>query len=178
MALPGPLHHQRLRRSPREIPVLREKVAEVMRRSELPASSHDGKALMHILEILPRDELFQSTTDELLRDRHGCGAAAGTPASEAVHAPRQLRPLLLLPRLRAARPLQQPGTPENPAHPVPGLNGKSVEHNVTLSESALARMHIIVRTTPWKLPKYDRVVTRDRRSPWRYVPGRTNCKTC
>ena len=37
-----------------------------MARSGIQPESHDGKALANILESLPRDELFQSTTDELL----------------------------------------------------------------------------------------------------------------
>src|SRR3546814_14616784 len=38
-----------------------------MRRSGLAFNSHSGKALRHILETLPRDELFQSTEDELFQ---------------------------------------------------------------------------------------------------------------
>jgi len=52
-------------RSAWEIPFIRGKADAVMARSGLPADSHDGKALQNILESLPRDELFQSTTDEL-----------------------------------------------------------------------------------------------------------------
>ncbi|MEX2408519.1 MAG: hypothetical protein WD489_05370, partial [Rhodovibrionaceae bacterium] len=46
-------------RSPREIPLLRHKVDAVMSRAGFMPGSHDGKALMHILESYPRDELFQ-----------------------------------------------------------------------------------------------------------------------
>src|SRR3546814_11057974 len=38
-----------------------------MRESGLKPNSHSGKALKHILETLPRDELFQSSQDELLK---------------------------------------------------------------------------------------------------------------
>ena len=38
-----------------------------LRRSGLDANSHDGKALQHILESFPHDELFQSTVAELSR---------------------------------------------------------------------------------------------------------------
>ena len=34
-------------------------------RAGFAAESHDGKALLHILETFPRDELFQITEDEL-----------------------------------------------------------------------------------------------------------------
>lgn len=58
-------------RSPREIPLLAEKVQRVLDRSELTPRSHDYKALMHILETLPRDELIQANVEELARIAHG-----------------------------------------------------------------------------------------------------------
>ena len=42
-----------------EVPIIRRKVAEVIRRSGLTPSSHAGKALMNALDSYPRDELFQ-----------------------------------------------------------------------------------------------------------------------
>lgn len=44
--------------SPRRIPILREKVNWVMENSGLNANSHDGKALLTILDSHPRDELL------------------------------------------------------------------------------------------------------------------------
>jgi glutamate dehydrogenase len=52
--------------SPSEIPVIRRKVAEVIDRFGLDPQSHDGKAVLAVLETWPRDELFQSTVDELV----------------------------------------------------------------------------------------------------------------
>jgi glutamate dehydrogenase len=52
-------------RRPAQIPYVREKVDEVLRRSGLRENSHGQKALVHILETLPRDELFQSSIEEL-----------------------------------------------------------------------------------------------------------------
>jgi glutamate dehydrogenase len=51
--------------SPRYIPVLRRKVTGVLQRSELAPGSHDARALLHILESYPRDELFQADADDL-----------------------------------------------------------------------------------------------------------------
>ena len=53
------------RASPREIPLLRGKVQSVLGRAGFPSSSHDGKALLEILESYPRDALFQIDTDDL-----------------------------------------------------------------------------------------------------------------
>ncbi|HLW74034.1 MAG TPA: NAD-glutamate dehydrogenase, partial [Gammaproteobacteria bacterium] len=142
--------------SPREIPVLREKVAEVMRRSEMPSSSHDGKALMHILETLPRDELFQSTTDELFETAMGVVQLQERQRVKLFMRRdsfgRFFSCLVYVPRDRYNTQVRQ----KMEAVLFQALNGKSVEHTVVLSESALARVHIIVRTTPWQLPKYDR----------------------
>ena len=49
-----------------DTPLVRRKVDEVVKMSGLQAGSHAGKALMHILETLPRDELFQASSEELL----------------------------------------------------------------------------------------------------------------
>ena len=50
---------------PREIPLLRDKVEAVVKKANFPADGHNAKALQHILETHPREELFQSTVDEL-----------------------------------------------------------------------------------------------------------------
>ncbi|GIU41406.1 NAD-glutamate dehydrogenase [Shewanella colwelliana] len=52
-------------RSPREIPLLAEKIQRVLDASGLTPRSHDYKALMHILETLPRDEIIQARESEL-----------------------------------------------------------------------------------------------------------------
>jgi len=51
--------------SARSTPLLRHKVAHILQRAGFPPASHDAKALVHILDGLPRDELFQSSEQEL-----------------------------------------------------------------------------------------------------------------
>ena len=51
--------------SPRQIPLLRQKVRDVVARAALRPRSHSAKSLRYILETFPRDELFQSSEDEL-----------------------------------------------------------------------------------------------------------------
>jgi glutamate dehydrogenase len=53
--------------SPRYIPFLRHKVEKVLEELHFPSDSHNGKAALHILEVLPRDDLFQATQDELIK---------------------------------------------------------------------------------------------------------------
>src|SRR5690606_24408910 len=58
-------------RRPWEIPLVRERHEYVMRKSGLSPNGHSGKALRHIIESLPRDELFQASEEELLRTATG-----------------------------------------------------------------------------------------------------------
>ncbi len=61
----GLLTSQAYTGSPRDIPFLRHKVESVLKMAGYPAASHAGKALQHVLETFPRDELFQIDVDEL-----------------------------------------------------------------------------------------------------------------
>ncbi|MCH4296407.1 NAD-glutamate dehydrogenase [Shewanella sp. 3B26] len=58
-------------RSPREIPLLAQKVQRVLDNSGLVPKSHDYKALVNILENLPRDEIIQASEQELAHVAHG-----------------------------------------------------------------------------------------------------------
>jgi glutamate dehydrogenase len=51
--------------SPTLIPVIRVKFSAVLDRSGLDLTAHEGKDLATVLEMFPRDELFQSNVDEL-----------------------------------------------------------------------------------------------------------------
>jgi glutamate dehydrogenase len=46
-----------------DIPLLRQKATNIVKRSGFSEQWHDGKALIHILESFPRDELFQASED-------------------------------------------------------------------------------------------------------------------
>src|SRR4029077_10013768 len=52
-------------RSVREIPMLRLKAKRTIERAGLDPHSHNGKALVDILETFPRDEFFQITDGQL-----------------------------------------------------------------------------------------------------------------
>ncbi|GAB1256988.1 NAD-glutamate dehydrogenase GdhB [Aurantivibrio plasticivorans] len=51
--------------SPTAIPIISDKVGYVFSKAGLEVDSHTGKMLKQILETFPRDELFQSTPEEL-----------------------------------------------------------------------------------------------------------------
>jgi len=52
-------------RSVRQIPYVRHKVTQVLQRAGFDPNSHSGKALAHIIEEYPRDDLFQVDVDTL-----------------------------------------------------------------------------------------------------------------
>jgi glutamate dehydrogenase len=52
-------------RSPREIPLIRRKIASVIANSGFSPNSHSGKGLLNVLEHFPRDEMFQIEIEHL-----------------------------------------------------------------------------------------------------------------
>jgi glutamate dehydrogenase len=51
--------------NPRLIPILRRKVEQVMELSDLEWAAHESREMVRVLEVFPRDELFQSSVREL-----------------------------------------------------------------------------------------------------------------
>ncbi|MFO1067375.1 MAG: NAD-glutamate dehydrogenase [Geminicoccaceae bacterium] len=132
--------------SPRQIPLLREKLERVMARAPYPAGGHAAKALANILETYPRDELFQSSEDELfatatevvrLQDRQRLRLFIrpdpfGRSASCLVYVPRERYTTALRERIRTI--LEE------------ALAGRDTEYQAQVSESSLARILFTVRT--------------------------------
>ncbi len=52
--------------NPTRIPLLRNKVSNVMNLTGVEPTSHAGKVIQNIIDTLPRDDLFQATEEELL----------------------------------------------------------------------------------------------------------------
>jgi len=141
--------------NPADIPLLRRKVANVVARAGLAVGSHAGKALLNILATYPRDELFQTGEDELLRtaigilhlyDRQRFRLFVRRDAFE-----RFVSCLIYAPRENYSTEMRQKWQ----AILMDAFNGTSSEFNVSLSESVLARIHITVRTTPGAIPEFD-----------------------
>ncbi|MCL6537034.1 MAG: NAD-glutamate dehydrogenase [Acidothermus sp.] len=137
------------------IPVIRQKVRQVVERSGLAATSHDGKALLEILEEYPRDDLFQISVPELyrvalgvlhLRERRRLRLFLrreeyGRFFSCLVYLPRDRYSTDV--RLRIREIL------------VDALNGTSVDDALRVTDSVLARVHFVVRVPPGSTPNID-----------------------
>ncbi|MDM0108400.1 NAD-glutamate dehydrogenase [Variovorax sp. J22R24] len=152
-----------------DIPMLRRKVAEVIARAGLASGSHSGKALVNILETYPRDELFQTGTNELLSTSMGI-LHLGERQRFRLFVRRDpferfLACMLYAPRENYTTELREKWQ----AILVQAFNGTSSEFNVHLSESVLALIQITVRTRPGNIPPFDvreleqRLVTAARR---------------
>ncbi|HET7126983.1 MAG TPA: NAD-glutamate dehydrogenase domain-containing protein, partial [Lysobacter sp.] len=135
-------------RRPWDIPLVRERYQSVMRKSGLVATGHSGKALRHILETLPRDELFQSSEQELYDTAMGI-----LGLQERVRSRLFLRrdrfgrfwsALAYIPRERMSTQVRH----RIEAMLRDALNGEFVDTNVTIGESPLAQLHMIVRPRP------------------------------
>ena len=140
-------------RSPREIPLLRHKIERIMNRSGLQPRSHGGKGLMHILDTFPRDELFQASVEDLYRIAAGIFGLQERQRTRLFLRRDPFRRffscLVFVPRDKYNTQIRR--RIEDVL--MRALNGKSVESNVQLAESNLARVHSIVRTSPADRPK-------------------------
>jgi glutamate dehydrogenase len=133
-------------RSPRDIPVLRHKVQTVIAHFGLAPQSHDGKAVLHVLDTYPRDELFQASTEALIPIVRGIVNLYDRQQvrlfvrRDGYH--RFWSCLLYVPRDRYSTEVRE----RIEALVRDAYGATAIESSVQLSESALARVHLIVRT--------------------------------
>jgi glutamate dehydrogenase len=142
-------------RSPWEIPLLRHKVEQVTKRAGFAPSSHDDKSLQHILDTFPRDELFQATEDDLydialgilhLQERQRVALFMRRDPYE-----RFVSCFVYLPRDRHTTALRLQIQDILAA----AFNGKVTTWYTHMGDGPLARLHIIVATTPGQIPNVD-----------------------
>jgi glutamate dehydrogenase len=142
-------------RSVSEIPFLRRKAARTIERSGLPPGGHDGKALIQILETLPRDEMFQITEDELfhmamgilqLQDRLRIAYFMRKDVFE-----RFVSCLVYVPRDRYTSSVRE----RIKAVLADAYKGTISAFYTQITDSPLARGHFIVKTTPGQIPDID-----------------------
>jgi glutamate dehydrogenase len=150
------------RESVTAVPLVREKVAEVLRRADAPADSHTGRAVRTVLESFPRDELFEIDVDALYPVVMGIVGLQERQLVRAFvvheHNPHYATALVYLPRQRftidaAARVAVVVRR---------AFGGDREEHSTLVGTSALARVTVSVRcpSAPIPAPDLDEVVRR------------------
>jgi glutamate dehydrogenase len=131
---------------PAEIPLLRRKLEAVIQHFGLPAQSHDAKSVVNVIETFPRDELFQTPVNELIASVRGIVNLYERRRvrlfvrrdqyerfySCLVYVPRDRYNTEV--RERIERIVRE------------RFGGTHVESQVQISDSALARLHLLVRT--------------------------------
>ena len=138
---------------PRQVPWLRLKLKRVVEHFPFAANSHDGKRLQHILQTLPRDELFQASVPDLIR----C-ARAVLVLQERERVRLILRRdefqrfwscLVFLPRERCDSQAQA----RIEALLRTALHGNSLDSSLAIGDDPLAQLHILVRVDPTSRPR-------------------------
>ncbi len=140
---------------PRTIPLLRRKIEAVMHRAGLAPASHDGKALSHILDTFPRDELFQISVDELYEIATGILQLGGLPRIKLFlrfdRFNRFVSAILLAPRDHINLRLRD----QIHALLASALNGRPSAVETVVTDSALIRLHYVVGRNDGPLPPLD-----------------------
>ena len=139
-----------------EVPLIRGKVRDVAARSGLAPESHLGKAMTHVLETFPRDELFQMTADELFEIATGI-VHLGERQRFRLFVRRDLFErfvscLIFVPRENYTTDLRR----RFQQILIEAFDGSTADFDVLLTDAVLARIHITVRTTPGKVRAVDR----------------------
>ncbi len=137
------------------IPLIRRKFERILQRANYDPASHDGKSLKAILEFAPRDELFQISEDDLFDYALGVLALESRPSvrlfvrRDAFE--RFVSCTIFLPRERFSTQLrEQVQTILEEA-----FGGSVTAFYTQMTDSPLARLHLIVRTTPGQIPAVD-----------------------
>jgi glutamate dehydrogenase len=138
-----------------DVPLVRRKVAYVIERAGFVESSHMYKNLVSVLQDYPRDELFQIDEDTLLDTVLGV-LRLGDRRKTRVFIRRDVYGrfyscLIYLPREHYTTDVRVKIQDILKRH----LNGASVEFTVQLSDAVLARIHMLVRSSPREQPNYD-----------------------
>ncbi|HRC85688.1 MAG TPA: NAD-glutamate dehydrogenase, partial [Thermoanaerobaculia bacterium] len=138
-----------------EIPLLRRKVKLVMQRAGFRPKGHDAKALAHILETFPRDELFQISPGELydtamgilqLQERRRLAVFIRKDTFE-----RFIACMVFVPRDRYSTDLREriEGILER------AFDGKIGAVYTQVGVEPLARIQFFLSVTPGKVPAYN-----------------------
>jgi len=139
----------------RNVPLLRQKIGEIVARSDLSPTGHDGKALIHILDTFPRDELFQTGVDALydtaigilnLQERHRIALFVRRDPLE-----RFVSCIVYVPRDRYDTALRH----KFEAILTRAFAGTLASHYVHVDDSPLAQLQFIVATTRGQVPAVD-----------------------
>jgi glutamate dehydrogenase len=130
--------------NPRNIPLLRNKVNNVIKRAGFELNDHNGRILFNILETYPRDELFQINQEDLLDISLGIMHMQERPQVRLFirkdYYDRYFSCLIYVPRERFNSKLREKMSDIL----MEAFGGERVDFMTYFSESILARIHLMI----------------------------------
>lgn len=147
----GLLTSQAYQLTVQQIPLLREKANKIMMMAQLPRDGHAYHKLMHVINTLPRDDLFQAGVEELYPIVSGISQLQDKKSlrlfSRVDHYQRFVSCLVYIPsdkfntelRIKVQNVLKE------------AYGGTSSGFTTEFNESAHARVHVHVRTVPGEI---------------------------
>ena len=141
--------------SVQQIPLLREKANKIMEQADFPTNGYNYHKYIHIINTLPRDDLFQASIDELYPIVSGIAQLKDKKRlrlfSRVDHYQRFVSCLVYIPRDKfntSMRMRMQQALVE-------AFNGISSGFTTEFDESDHARVHVHVRTEPGQINSVD-----------------------
>jgi glutamate dehydrogenase len=136
------------------IPYIRRKIARTLARANFDPMSYNGKSLKAILEFYPRDELFQISEEDLFRFSIGLISLEARPEirlfARRDRFERFMSCMVYIPRERFTSYLRDQ-IRQILEH---AFNGQMKAFYTQLSDSPLARVHLIIGTAPGAIPEF------------------------
>ncbi len=130
--------------SPRQVPLLRRKVGEVIDALGFAPSGHTGKALVHVLETFPREELFEASAERLQAMALGLLSLLDRPRpklfARADPFGRFLSVLVYIPRDSYTSGIRE----DVRRMLVEATGGALIRYEVALGAEGLARVHYVI----------------------------------
>ncbi|HEY4548411.1 MAG TPA: NAD-glutamate dehydrogenase [Pedomonas sp.] len=141
--------------SARQVPLLRRKVEKVLEACGFDPRGHAGKALLHVLENFPRDEMFQIDPEQLTNVALGLLSLIDRPRPKLfVRRDRFERYVSVLTCI--PRDLYRSDIRETVGRMLAtAFHGRLSLYSVELRDDAMARVHFILGTTPGSVPHAD-----------------------
>lgn len=151
----GLLTSQAYQLTVKQIPLLREKANKIMAMSDLPRNGHAHHKMMHVINTLPRDDLFQASVEELYPIVYGISQLQDSKSlrlfSRVDHYQRFVSCLVYIPRdkfntelrIKVQKVLES------------AYGGTSSGFTTEFNESEHARVHVHVRTVPGEVNNVD-----------------------
>ncbi len=151
----GLLTSQAYQLSVQQIPLLREKANKIMAMADLPRAGHAYYKMMHVINTLPRDDLFQASVEELYPIVSGISQLQDKKSlrlfSRIDHYQRFVSCLVYIPRDKFNTELRI----EVQQVLKDAYGGTSSGFTTEFNESEHARVHVHVRTVPGQVNDVD-----------------------